>query len=286
MYMKKTLSVLSFITALLSITSACIGVFYTNGGALRIVENIYGQQITLYGDGIYANNSLLKVGATKGTDIVMIAAGLALLAVILIFRNKKSCMVLQSGLLLIILYATSCLIMGVSFNQLFLLYVLQFGSSLFAFVLSLHLILNTEIYKEQFYERHLKGTGIFMLISGCSVLIWLTFILPAVITGQPLETIEIYTTEPTFAIDLAIVLPSSVFCGIALLKKKKIGYKTAPIMLTFLAGVGVCVIFQTIFQRSLGITFSNGQLFGLVGSFIILGIFAVVLNIRFFKFAK
>lgn len=284
--MKKTLTGLSIIAALSSIISACIGVFYTNGGAARAVKNIYGQQVTLYGDGIYANNSLLKVGATKGTDIVMIAAGLILLTVLLIYKNRKARMFLQSGLLLIILYATTCLIMGVSFNRLFLLYVLQFGSSLFAFVLSLYHILSTETYNEQIYERHLKGTGIFMLISGCSVLIWLTFILPSVITGQPMETIEIYTTEPTFAIDLAIVLPSAVFSGIMLLRKKKIGYKIAPVLLIFLTGVGICVIFQSIFQVSLGIAVSTGQIFGLVGSFVILGIFAVFLNIRLLKYAN
>jgi hypothetical protein len=78
--MKKALTALSVIAALSSVISACVGVFYTNGGAMRIVENIYGQQITLYGDGIYANNSLLKVGATKGTDIVML--------VFLLFKRK------------------------------------------------------------------------------------------------------------------------------------------------------------------------------------------------------
>jgi len=284
--MKKALTALLIITALSSIISSNIGVFYSNGGATRVVENIYGQQVTLYGDGIYANNSLLKVGATKGTDIVIIAAGLILLAVLLIYRNRKASVFLQAGLLLIILYATTCLIMGVGFNQLFLLYVLQFGSSLFAFILSLYNILSTEPYKEKIYERHFKGTGIFLLISGCSVLIWLPFILQAVMTGQPMETIEIYTTEPTFAIDLAIVLPSTLFCGIMLLRKKKIGYKIAPVLLTFLTGVGLCVIFQTIYQTSLGIILPIGQLFGLVGSFIILGIVAVVLNVQLLKYAK
>lgn len=38
----------------------------------RTVANIYGQEITLYGDGIYANDSLLTVGATKGTDVIQI----------------------------------------------------------------------------------------------------------------------------------------------------------------------------------------------------------------------
>lgn len=284
--MKKPLITLSIISALTSIISSSIGAFFKTGGATRVVENIYGQPVTLYGDGIYANDSLLKAGATKGTDIVIIVAGIILLAVLLIYSNRRASMFLQAGLLLIILYATTCLIMGVGFNRLFLLYVLQFGSSLYAFILSLYQIITLKSYKENICERHFKGTGIFLIISGCSVLIWLAFILPAVITRQPLETIEIYTTEPAFAIDLAIVLPSTVYCGISLLRKKEIGYKLAPVLLTFLTGVGFCVIFQTIYQTSLGIMLSIGQLFGLIGSFIILGIIAAMLNIQLLKYMK
>lgn len=284
--MKGSLKILSIIAALSAFASAIVGIFYSDNGAMRIVDNIYGQQITLYGDGIYANNSILKVGTTKGTDIVIIAVSITLLAILIINKNKKACMPLQSGLLLIILYDTICLIMGVSFNRLFLLYVLQFGSSLFAFILSVYHLMNTEIYQEQIYKKHLICAGSFMLISGCSVLIWLTFILPAVITGQPLDGIGIYTTEPVYAIDLAIVLPSYVFCGVALLKKKKVGYRLAPVLLTFITGVGLCVISQTIYQKLLGIVLPDGQLFGLVGSFIVLGIFAAVLNIQLLKFAK
>lgn len=284
--MKKTITGLSLIAGVSSILSACIGIFFTNGGTTRIVENIYGQQVELYGDGIYANNSLMKVGATKGTDAAILLIAIILLVTMLAFRNRKASILLQTGLLSIILYASTCLIMGVSFNRLFLLYVLQFGSSLFAFFLSLQHIISNETYIEDIYEKHFKGTGIFLIISSCSVLIWLMFILPTVITGQPMDSLEIYTTEPTFAIDLAIILPSTLFCGIMLYKRKTIGYKVAPVLLTLLAGVGICVIFQTIFQTSLGIELNAGQLFGLVGTFIILGMFAVVLNIRLLKYAK
>lgn len=286
--MEKAIRRLTVLAALSSIISACIGIFYTNGGATRIVENIYGQTVTLYGDGIYANNSLLKVGATKGADVVMILTGVILLILVHGFMNKKGAMHLHAGLMSIMLYASTCLIMGVSFNRLFLLYVVQFGSALFAFVLSMQQLFRTETYTKDAYDRHFRGTGIFLIISACSVLVWLTFIVPAVITGhmETMETLEIYTTEPTFVIDLAIIFPLTIFCGIMLLKGKKIGYQLAPILLTLLAGVGACVIFQTIFHTALGIVLPIGQIFGLVGSFIILGAFATVLNIRLLKYAK
>lgn len=69
------------------------------GGTVRTVNNIYGQDIMLYGDGIYANNSLLKAGATKGTDIVMIFVVLLLLLSITILKNKNYVQLLQAGLL-------------------------------------------------------------------------------------------------------------------------------------------------------------------------------------------
>ena len=119
--MERKLKALSIIAALSSVISACAGIFCTGGSGTRTVDNIYGQRVVLYGDGIYANDSLLKAGATKGTDTVIIAVGLVLIAVLLFGRGRKAHIFIRSGLLLVILYATTCLIMGMSFNRLFLL---------------------------------------------------------------------------------------------------------------------------------------------------------------------
>jgi len=54
---------------------------------------------------------------------------------------------------------------------------------------------------------------------------WMMHILPAVITGEPMEIIDIYTTEPTFVIDLAIILPTAIYCGIMLIKKRAFAYQ-------------------------------------------------------------
>lgn len=283
--MKKTIAILSGTAALSSVVSACAGIFYTDAGARRTVENIYGQAVTLYGDGVYAENSLLKTGAAKGTDAVILFVGL-LLAVLLVHPGKKKARLFQTGLLAIILYASVCLVMGVSFNRCFLLYVLQFGSSLFAFLLSLKNIAESEVYGEKIYGKHLIGTGVFLIVGGCSALVWLMFILPAAVTGRPMETIEIYTTEPAFAIDLGVVLPAAAACGVMLLRKKKAGYKLAPVLLTFLTGVGACVISQTMFQASLGIFLPPGRMIGLVVSFVILGAVAALLNFRLLQYAE
>lgn len=244
--------------------------------------------MTLYGDGIYANNSFLKVGATKGADVVMILVGAILLALLYGFKNRKWTTSLRAGLLSHILYASTCLLMGVSFNRLFPLYLIQFGSALFAFILSMRQVLGAETYTAKAYDRHFRGTGIFLIISACSTLVWMSFIIPAIMTGRMeiMETLEIYTTEPTFALDLAVIFPTAILSGIALLKRKRIGYQLAPIVLTLLTGVGACVIAQIAFHTALGIVLPIGQIMGFVGSFITLGAVAVMLNIRLLKHTK
>lgn len=125
-----------------------------------------------------------------------------------------------------------------------------------------------------------------MIICGISVLMWLQFILPALLSRKPLPNIEVYTTEPTFVLDLAIILPVYVGCGVALFKKKRIGYKLTSILLTFITIVGVIVIGQNLFQSSIGVTIPIEQLFGLVISFAVLGTVATVLNIKFLRNIK
>ncbi len=83
--------------------------------------------------------------------------------------------------------------------------------------------------------------------------------------------------------DLGIILPVYWGSGIALLKKKEIGYKLTPILLTFIAIVGATVIGQNIFQSYMGVEIPIQQLIGLVVSFVILGIIAIILDIGFFR---
>jgi len=274
------------ISAITAIISSCIGVFYSFGGKPKIVDNIYGQAIKLYGDGIYANDSILKVGASKGTDIVIIIIAVILICTVLIFKNKSYVPFLQCGILSIILYSTTCLIVGNTFNRLFLLYVIQFGCTFFAFIFSMSYLLKNKSFESNIYNKKFTGTALFLIISGCSVLQWLMLILPSVIYGKPMEIIDIYTSEPTFVIDLAIILPSTIYCGIMLMRKKTIAYQLAPVLLFLLTGVALAVISQTIVQTSLGIVLNIVQLFGMVILFVILGAIALYLNIKLLKNLK
>ena len=280
---RETITWLSYGIALLLLVTTGVGLLYTTGGETFTVTNIYGDQIEMYGDGIYTYNSVLKAGTNKGTDAVMAVVAFAFL--LATRKRDKSAVAnfLHVGLLTPILYCATSYAFAVTYNRLFLVYLLLFSLSLFTFILSLRQLIIDDNIPQNLLNKKLTGTAAFMMISGCSTLVWLMFIIPSVVTGMPMEIIEIYTTEPTFIIDLGIILPATFICGIMLLKQKRIGYQLVPILLTLLIVVGMCVISQTIAQMSIGIVLPIGQLIGLVGTFVALGLLALILNTKFLR---
>jgi hypothetical protein len=283
---KKLLNILSYAIAFLALISSTVGLFYTTNGAKYIVQNIYGQDIELYGDGIYAMNSVLKVGTFKGTDLAfLILIPVFIIATRLRLKSKKIEFV-HTGLISGFLYYATCQAFSVSYNRLFPVYLLLFSAALYAFIFAVKNIMVNDNIPGVLKNKTLKGTATYMIIGGCSVLVWLSFIIPAFISGDPTLFIEIYTTEPTFILDLGIIFPISIACGIMLFKRNTLGYKLAPIILTLITLIGLCVIGQTVVQLALGIELEIQQMIGLVGSFVILGSIAIVLNMRFMKYIK
>jgi hypothetical protein len=128
-----------------------------------------------------------------------------------------------------------------------------------------------------------RGIAIFLIVAGLSVTVWLFEIIGAVISGVPPITLGIYTSEPTFVIDLGIIAPTAFASAVMILRRKSLGYIGAAILLTLNSLIGIVVISQTIAQNLAGITIGVGQIIAYVGVFVVMGSFAVGLNIRLFR---
>lgn len=278
------LNLLSYFIAALSFFTAAIGLFYTTGGSEFAVQNIYGQHVELFGDGIYAYNSIMKAATFKGTDMAILFMIPLLLITTVLKEKSVKAEFLHSGLISCFLYYAASLAFGVSYNRLFSVYLLLFSASLFAFIFSLSNLIGSDNVPDILLNRKLSGTAVYMIAAGCSVLVWLTFIIPSIISGKPISTIEIYTTEPTFIFDLGIILPIAVSCGFMLLKRKVLGYKLTPVLLTLITMVGVCVMCQTMVQLSLGIVIHFQEIVGMTATFVVLGAISIMLNLKFLKY--
>jgi hypothetical protein len=192
----------------------------------------------------------------------------------------------HAGMLAGLLYYSACLVFGVTFNSLFPVYIGLFSVSLFMMIYVINDLIHSDNLIESILNVKLNGTAFFLLICGLSVLVWLEFIIPAVLSGKPLSMIEIYTTEPTFVFDLSIVMPIYIISATTLFKRKVIGYKLTPILLTFITIVGLTVISQNVIQSSFGVDIPIKDLIILVLSFVLLGVIATILNFKFDKHIK
>ncbi|MGF7400980.1 hypothetical protein PQ744_11345 [Thermoanaerobacterium thermosaccharolyticum] len=281
----RILKILSSIVALLALITSSVGLFWNNGGKAFYVNNIYGNSVQMYGNGLYAYDTYFKAPIQKGTDLVTLFLAIPLLLYLILFSkyNIAKYKLLHVGVLSYFLYYSASLAFGVSYNILFLAYILLFSSSLFSFMVGITGIESKSISDGISDKMPRRSIAIFMIFAGLSVFVWLFEIIGALSTGKPPTSLGIYTTEPTYILDLGIIAPSAFTCAILLFRKKPLGYIYAAVLLVLNAFVGVVVISQTIFQKIAGINISVQQFMTFVGVFIIMSLIAAFLNVRLLK---
>lgn len=278
----KSMHLLILLVCILLMVTALVGLFWQGEGSLKIVMAIDGREVELYGHGAYANHSLLRATSYMGADWAMLLVVVPLLLIASAFLNRfpKSLLVC-SGALMIAFYYSITQAFGAAFNHFFLLYTALFSASGFSFGYSVYLAGKTSWKRKTQTQSKNRGTATFLFLAGASALIWLGMIIPALLSGDFSEFIDVNTTEPTFALDIGIIFPLFTVCGIALLKQREFGYSFTPVLLTFYSLVGALVVMQTFVQHGYGIEIPLPQLIGLIISFITLGAIALILNVRF-----
>ena len=129
-----------------------------------------------------------------------------------------------------------------------------------------------------------RGMAIFMFVAGPGTLmLWISELIGPLMTGQAPANLGPYTTMFTHGFDSAIITPATVITGIYLLKRKPLGYLLAAPLLILCTIIGVTVIAQTISQSMVGIVFPIGVYIGMIGSWVVMGAFAVGLAVAFFR---
>jgi ABC-type uncharacterized transport system permease subunit len=108
-----------------------MGLFYSDGGKPRFAENIYGETVQLFGNGVYANNSMLKAATAKGSDLVMLLVSFGLLIATLKRNTGAKMKLLHGGLLISILYYSATTAFGITYSRMFLLYLIAFSVAFF-----------------------------------------------------------------------------------------------------------------------------------------------------------
>ena len=281
----KTLVILSVLVAILASTAAAGGLFWQDVGQPFAFTTLRGQTVEIYGRGLYRYDSSFQAPVLRGTDAVMLFAGVPLLVVALLLYRRGSLRggFLLTGALACFLYNAASLALGAAYNDLFLLYVGYFSASLYAFVLAFTSI-DLEALPAHIAPRlPRRGIAVFMFIAGLSPCVWLIEIVAALVQGQAPQNLAGYTTSVTTVIDVGIITPAAFLAGLLLLRRKPLGYLLATTLLILLVLIGLVVVGQTVMQTLDGIVLSTGEMAAYITPFVLLSLIAVWLTVILFR---
>ena len=276
----KALIELNIAIIILVLVVTITGIFSFDPGQSYYAMNQYGESIRIWGSGIYSHDSFFKAPIQIGTDITVLFVVVPLTLYSFIKYRKEQSMeryIQNFGYISVLLYYSVCLAFGVTYNRLHLVYILLFSTCLFSFNVLLayfYKMENEENREENSFFT--KGMKVFLILSGLSLFVaWLPDIIPTLIKDSPLVLIEVYTTEPTYVLDMGIISPL-MFVTYYLCKKEKfIGYVLLRMILIVCLIVGIMLPVQTIFQMLAGIELPIPTLITKVFIFIILAAFAL-----------
>lgn len=265
---------LALLIAILAFMAAAAGLFMRGGDGPVMFTTVRGQTVQLLGEGLYRYDTIFNGAGFKGQDLTTLVLLAPLLLVTVAFYRRGS---LRGGLLLLgalgnVLYVYASMALNAAYNPLFLLYVVLFSTSLYAFVLHFtHFDLSPLAAR---LPR--RGPALFMFASGLiTSVVWAGPLVGALFTGQPPEDLGSYSTFVTYALDLAIITPATFIAGVLIWRRRSLGYLMALSMLVLEAMLAPMMAAQTAFQLQAGVAYTTGMIVGPLMGFGVLAICAI-----------
>lgn len=284
--MNKNLLWLVPLIALLALIGALAGLFLPGGEGPFTFTSLRGHEVEMFGRGLYQYDTLLVGAALRGTDAVTLLISLPLL--VLFFWKARSgsqnAMLALLGVLFYFLYKGASLTFSAAFNPLFLVYTALFSASLFAVIVAMTTFDLESLAKRVQPGFPHRGAALFLFVAGFgTLLIWLSEVIPPILTGDAPEIMGTYTTLFTHGFDSAVITPAAVIAGVCLLRRNPLGYLLAAPILILCTLIGAVVIGQTVVQTLVGMVFPPQIYIGMIGTWIVMGAFAIGLTVSFFR---
>ena len=272
--------------AVLALLAAGIGLFYPNEGSLFSFTAVRGETVQIWGQGWYRYDTPIGALSFKAGDLITLFLAIPVLIVSFVLYRQGS---LRGGLLLTgalsyFLYTYVSLGFGATYNNLFLVYILLFSTSLFGLILAL-MSFEVQALPIHFAETlPRRAIGIFLVISGIILsLIWIVLsILPALLQSKAPPEAYFYTTFMTGIVDIGIVAPALIIAGVLILRRIPLGDLLASTMLVFTCILGPSLTAGGIIQILEGVI-TVGQAMAFTVPFVILALIAFVLTVRLFR---
>ncbi len=253
----RIISVLSVLTAFFAAVAAAAGIFYTTKGGSYFYESIRGQQVEIYGRGLYQHMSaeVAVQGIAHDYVTLFIAVPFLLLSTYLLKGGKLKSILFHAGILHFFFLTFLFYINMGMYNAMFLVYVITTSLSFFAFVITLFEV-DLKGLRDKFLpglRRRLIG-GFLMTLSVAIAFLWLEIILTPLFDGTIIPaSVEHYTSLTVQGLDLSLFLPIGFVSGLLLYKNRNIGYLMSAVTLVFLCFLMTALVAKIIAMAMIGV---------------------------------
>jgi hypothetical protein len=240
---QKYLTWMILLIFILALFAACMGLFDHFPGNQMAYTSLRGEPVTINMQGLYWFDTVSTAAQMQGNDLITLVVGLPLLAIstLLAFRGSLRGRLLLTGTLGFFLYTYMSMSMLAAYNNLFLVYVVLFGLSLYAFILSM-LSFDLNDLPAHFSDNLPRGwiAALMFTVGAFLTLAWLGRIVTPLVNGTT-PALENTTTLVIQAMDLVLIVPLAVLGGILLLKRSAWGYLLSSVFVlkTITMGLGV-----------------------------------------------
>ena len=272
--------------AVLALIAAGFGLFTPSDGGILSFTTVRGETVEIWGQGLYKYDTPIGATGFTAADVITLVLAIPTLIISLFMYRRGSLTggLLLTGALSYFLYNYTSMGFGAAYNNLFLVYTLIFGASLYGLILAL-LSFDLKTLPSHFGKGLPRnGIGIFLIISGMILsLIWLVLsIIPALLTSKAPPEAYYYTTFLTGIIDIGIVAPALILGGVLIRRGAPFGYLLASTMLIFTCILGANLTAGGIIQVTKEVI-TIGQAMAFTVPFVILTLIAVWFTVVLFR---
>lgn len=282
---KKVISILVILIGLLSLSASMVGIFSSETFGDDTFTSLYGEEVKLYGKGLYHRDSISMVAQGKAQDIVTMIIGVPLLFISLLFMHRGSLKgrLLLTGTLGYFLYTYVSYVFLWMYNELFLMYVLLMSASFFALVLNMMSFDILQLPKYFHRKLPVKVLGIFQIILGIAIaLLWLGKITSGYKSNMPPLGLDHYSTLVIQGLDLGFIVPIALLSGVLILKRKPLGYLLSSIVIMKGFTMGISILAMMIGMAYAGVKVNAAEIiiFSAINVWMFICMYLLIKNIK------
>lgn len=256
---KTTITILIIAIAFFAVIAAGGGLYLFPADAPESVLSSRGETVLLDGRGLYARDSVSFAAQGRAQDAVTLAVAIPALLISLVQfrRGSGRGSVILAGTAGYMLYSYASYSFIVTFNVFFLIYIALFSLSLFAFILILRELAESDLAEKMAVRFPRKTIGVYFTVIGTLImLMWLSRIIPALVSNVAPIGLDHYSTLGIQVLDLGIIVPLCFIISVLLFRRRKWGVLLSGVVMMKAFTMLLAIIAMIIIQYVKGVEIS------------------------------